>query len=144
MNTQRALASVFAILICVAGCGRKEEPRADAKITEVVCSYAPSKSKAVLAFSSAAGGVGAGASAVASTAGLSVVAHSSGAYIFTGTAGYVAGTLGTAVLFPVAVTVGALAGGAAATVELVCAPKNHPELVAKVNALAEEFARKIK
>lgn len=134
------------MLICLAatGCGNKDEPRpkvaavqeAVSDAVDLVCSYAPSQNKAVLAISSAAGGTGAGAAAVASAAGLSAVAHSSGAYIFTGVTGYVAGTLGAAALVPVAVTVGAAASGSAITVELLCAPKNHPDLVAKVKEMA--------
>jgi hypothetical protein len=122
------------------GCGRKEEAPTVSSIAEAVCTYAPSQSKLALAASTAAGGAGGTASAVASAAGLTAVTHSSGAYIFTGASGYVAGTLGAATIVPVAVTVGALAGGAAVTVELVCAPKNHPDLVGKVKTMAKDFA----
>lgn len=70
--------------------------------------------------------------------------HSSETYIFTGATGYIAGTLGAAAIVPFAVTVGAVAGGAAVTVELACAPKNHPNLVAKVENMAKEFAAQYK
>jgi hypothetical protein len=70
--------------------------------------------------------------------------HSSGAYIFTGSAGYVAGTMGTAAALPVVVVVGVTAGGLAATVELVCASRNHPALVAKVEAAAENYWQRSK
>lgn len=145
MDISRVL--LLAVLVAsLCGCGRKvEEVSAGAdKASEVVCAYAPSQKASVLAISATAGGVGAGAAAVASAAGLTAVVHSSGAYIFTGVGGYIAGTLGVAALVPVAVTVGAVAGGAAATVELLCAPKNHPELVSKVMALSEELVGKVK
>jgi hypothetical protein len=109
---------------------------------EVVCSYAPSQSKVVAAISGAAGGASATASAVATAAGLTAVSHSSGAVILTGSAGYVAGTLGGASAVPVIVATGLVVGGVAVTVELVCAGKNHPEQVAKVQAAAEEFSHR--
>lgn len=143
MNTKHLLA-LTVVLTLLGGCGRKEEPPSIAKVSEFVCAYAPSQSKSVLALSSMAGGAGAGAAAVANAAGLTAVAHSSGAYIFTGAAGYIAGTIGTAAIVPVAVTIGAFAGGAAGTIELACAPKNHPGLVSKVTAYAEEVASRVR
>ena len=114
--------------------------------TEVVCSYAPSQSAAVAAVSGAARGAGATASAVAAATGLTAVAHSSGALILTGSSGYIAGTLGatatTIAAAPVVVAVGLIVGGSAVTLELVCAQRNHPEQVAKINAAASEFSRR--
>lgn len=110
----------------------------------VVCSYAPSQSKAVIGASGVAGGSSAAILAMAQATGLSVVAHSSGAYILTGAGGYIAGTLGTAIAGPAIVAVGLIVGGTAVTVELLCAPKNHPDQVAKIEAAAEEFARRSK
>lgn len=112
------------------------------KTTEVVCSYAPSQSKTVAAISGAAGGAGASIGAIAAATGLTVVTHSSGAAILTGSAGYIAGTLGTAAAVPVIVGVSLVVGGAAVTVELVCASKNHPDQVAKVQDAAAEFSRR--
>jgi hypothetical protein len=112
--------------------------------TEVVCSYAPSQSKAVATISGAAGGSAATATAVASAAGLTVVAHSSGTAILTGSSGYIAGTLGGAAAAPVIVTVGLVVGGAAVTLELVCAGKNHPDQVKKVFDAATEFGNRFK
>lgn len=143
-NLLLKLTSIAIVVSFLQGCSRKEEAPSIAKLTEVVCTYAPSQSKVSLAATAAAGGAGATASAVASAVGLSAVLHSSGAYIFTGATGYVAGTLGAAAIVPVAVSVGAIAGGAAVTVELACAPKNHAELVAKVEAMAKEFASRYK
>ena len=108
----------------------------------MVCSYAPSQSKAVAAISGAAGGAGATIGAVAAATGLTVVTHSSGAAILTGSAGYVAGTIGTAAAAPFIVGVSLLVGGVAVTVEVVCASRNHPEQVAKVNEAAVEFSRR--
>jgi len=113
---------------------------------EVVCSYAPSQSKAVAAVSGAAGGASATAGAMAAATGLTAVAHSSGALILTGTSGYIAGTLGTTAAAvaaaPVVVAVGLVVGGAAVSIELLCATKNHPDQVAKVEAAASEFSRR--
>lgn len=117
-----------------------------APTADVVCSYAPSQSKAVAAVSGAAGGASATAGAVAAATGLTAVAHSSGALILTGTSGYIAGTLGTtAAAFaaaPVVVAVGLVVGGTAVSIELVCATRNHPDQVAKVEAAASEFSRR--
>lgn len=112
--------------------------------TDIVCSYAPSQSKAIIGASGVAGGSSVAILAMAQATGLSVVAHSSGAYILTGAGGYIAGTLGTAIAGPVIVGVGLVVGGTAVTVELLCAPKNHPDQVAKIEAAAEEFARRSK
>ncbi len=114
---------------------------------EIVCSYAPSQSNKVAAITGAAGAT-ATAGAVAAATGLTAtaVAHSSGALILTGTSGYIAGTIGGAAAAvaaaPVIVAVGLVVGGTAVTVELVCAKKNHPEQVAKIQAAAEEFSRR--
>ena len=111
--------------------------------SDVVCSYAPSQSNAVAAISGAAGGSSATVGAVAAATGLTVVTHSSGALILTGGSGYIAGTIGAAAAAaPVVVAIGLIVGGAAVTVEVVCASKNHPEQVAKVQEAATEFARR--
>lgn len=109
---------------------------------DVVCSYAPSQSKTVAAISAAVGGAGASIGAVSAATGLTVVTHSSGAAILTGSAGYVAGTLGTASAAPVIVGVSLVVGTAVVTVELVCVSKNHPDQVAKVQDAAAEFSRR--
>ena len=130
-------------ILSLAGCSRSEEAaspdRSSTSGADVVCSYAPSQSDTVSHISAVAGGSAATAAAIAQAAGLTAVLHSSGAYIFTGTAGYIAGTMGGAVALPVVIVVGVTAGGAAATLELVCAPRNHPDLVAKVEKAAERF-----
>lgn len=133
--------ALSAALLCVSifSAWAEEEKSAD-----IVCSYAPSQSKAISGLSGAAGGSSAALLAVAQATGLGVVAHSSGAYILTGTGGYIAGTLGTAIAGPVIVGVGLVVGGAAITVELLCAPKIHPDQVARIEAAAEEFARRSK
>lgn len=137
----RRFVPLSTIALLVAGVGS-----AMAQSTEVVCTYAPSQSRAVAAVSGAAGGATATAGAMAAATGLTAVAHSSGALILTGSSGYIAGTLGataTAVAAaPVVVAVGLVVGGAAVTLELVCASKNHPEQVSKVQAAASEFSRR--
>lgn len=111
---------------------------------DVVCSYAPSQSKVVSTISGAGTGAGASLLAIAQVTGLTVVTHSSGAAILTGSGGYIAGTLGAAAAGPFIVAVGLVAGGVATTVELVCAPKNHPDAVDKVIAASQEFSKRIK
>lgn len=110
---------------------------------EVVCALAPSQSRVAQSVSAATGGAGVTAYALAQALGLSVVAHSSGAYILTGSGGYIAGTLGGAAISgPVIIGVGLVVGGTAMTLELVCAPHNHPEETSQVKAAAEEFLRR--
>jgi len=112
--------------------------------TDVVCSYAPSQSEMVKNISASAGGAGATALAITQATGLTAVAHSSGAYIFTGSSGYVAGTLGGAAAAPVIIGVSIAVGTVAGTVELLCTRKNHPEFTAKVVDASEEFVRRSK
>lgn len=113
--------------------------KADRSMTDLICTYAPSQSAVVNHVASVAGGGAAAAAAVSKAAGLTAVAHSSGAYIFTGAGGYVAGTLGTAFTGPLVIGIGIVVGGSAVTVELLCAPKNHPGLVARVESAAQDF-----
>lgn len=109
---------------------------------DVICAYAPSQSKAVTAVAGSAGGAGVATAAIGQALGLSVVTHSSGALILSGSGGYIAGTLGAAVTAPAIIAVAVVVGGTAATVELVCAPRNHPGYVAKVEAAAVEARRR--
>ena len=109
---------------------------------DVICAFAPSQSKAAMALSAAAGGGAAAVEAVVLATGMSAVAHSSGAVILTGSGGYVAGTLGSAIVAPTIVTVGLVVGAAAVTVELLCAPKNHPAYSEKVKEAAIEFGKR--
>lgn len=136
MSRMNRVLLVASLCLCTSASG---QPR-----SEVICSYAPSQSTAVAAVSGAAGGASATAGAVAAATGLTAVAHSSGALILTGSSGYIAGTLGataaTVAAAPVVVAVGLVVGGSAVTLELVCAQRNHPEQVAKINAAAAEFS----
>jgi hypothetical protein len=100
--------------------------------TEVICSYAPSQSATVNRISSLVSGAGAGTELTMFFTGVSPVLHSSGATIFTGSAGYIAGTMPGAIAATTMVTAGLLVAGAVVTFELACAPKNHPEMVASV------------
>jgi len=142
--------AVLVAIALVASCAKQEdagttELASSADATEdrspvdVVCSFAPSQSAVVSYIAGAGGGGAVAATAVAEAAGLSVVMHSSGGYILTGAGGYLAGTLGTAITGPVIVGFGLLVGGSAATVELLCVPKNHPEMVARVETAARDF-----
>lgn len=106
---------------------------------DVICSYAPSQTNVVSHLAAVTGGSAAAAASVAQAAGLTAVAHSSGGIIFTGAGGYVSGTLGAAAALPTIVTVGVVVGGSAATLELICVNRNHPELVEKVRTAATEF-----
>ena len=129
--------TLLLVVLLLASASAEARPPAD-----VVCSYAPSQSNLVAGTSGAAGTAVVTPFAIAQATGMTVVAHSSGAYILTGSSGYVAGTLGGAVAGPVIVGVGLLLAGVAITVELVCAPKNHPEEVAKIYKAADEFGRR--
>lgn len=110
-----------------------------ATTTDVVCSYAPSQSAAVNRITAGVGGAGVGAAAILEATGLSMVAHSSGAYILTGSGGYVAGTLLSPLAVPVLVTASVVVGGTVIALELSCAPKNHPEAVKSVANATEAF-----
>lgn len=114
---------------------------ADSK-ADVICAYAPSQSKAASTIAGTAGGAGAATAAIGQALGLTVVTHSSGALILSGSGGYIAGTLGAAIAAPTVIAVAVVVGGTAATVELVCAPRNHPEYVAKVEAAAVEAKKR--
>lgn len=109
--------------------------------TDVVCSYAPSQSVAVNRIASGVGGAGAGVEAILLAAGLTPVLHSSGLYILTSSGGYVAGTLGTAIVAPVLITASVVVAGTAIALELSCAPNNHPDAVKKVKEITAEFNR---
>jgi hypothetical protein len=109
---------------------------------DVICAYAPSQNKVVSGVAGSAGGAGVATAAIGQLLGLTVVTHSSGALILSGSGGYIAGTLGAAVAAPTIIAVAVVVGGTAATVELVCAPRNHPEYVAKVEAAAIEAKRR--
>jgi hypothetical protein len=141
------LAIIIVVSSWISACGNKEEapPLATEQLpeqAEVVCSYAPSQSKLIAGTVGTAGGASAATAAIAQATGLTAVAHSSGAYILTGSGGYIAGTLGSAIAGPIIVGVGLVVGGAAVTVELLCAPTNHPHEVARVTQASAEFMRR--
>jgi hypothetical protein len=104
-----------------------------------ICTWAPSQSKVVPYLVGLAGGGAAGTKALLTAVGLTAVEHSSKALIFTGSGGYVAGTLGGAQVGPVLVVAGVVVAGVTVSLELLCAPINHPEFVAKVEASARDF-----
>lgn len=116
-------------LLTLVVCGTVAGSSYAAPRSEHFCSFAPSQSKVMAGVSGAVGGAAIAAKAVAAAAGLTVVTHSSGALILTGS-GYIAGTIGGAAAAPVIVGVALLVGGTAVTVELVCVAKNHPAMVA--------------
>jgi hypothetical protein len=132
------------VSIVLAACGEQSSMVADntkdRSIANLVCSFAPSQSGVVASIAGVGGGMATAAAAVAKAAGLTAVLHSSGAYIFTGTGGYLAGSLGTAISGPVLIGVGVAIAGSAATVELLCVPKNHARWVETVELAAKEFA----
>lgn len=109
---------------------------------DVVCTYAPSQSNLVAGMTGAAGASPVALPALAAALGFTVVPHSSGAAILTGSSGYVAGTFGVAAVGPAIVTVSLLVGGSAVAIELVCMPKNHPQAMARLGAAAAEFGRR--
>lgn len=107
--------------------------------TEVICSYAPSQNASVNRIASAGAGAGAGAVAILEAVGISIVTHSAGGYILTGSGGYIAGTMGGLALAPALITASVLVGGTAVLVELTCAPVNHPTAVSAVKKYNAEF-----
>lgn len=116
---------------------------------DVVCTYAPSQSRVLAAMGSGfVGGVGAASGAVAQALGWNAVLHSSGAWILTGSTGYVPETLGAigslVATAPVVVAVSVAVGGSVVTLELVCASRRHPDQVAKIYEAAREFSRRFK
>lgn len=112
-----------------------------ATTTDVICSYAPSQNAAVNRITAGLGGAGAGVAAILEAAGMTAVAHSSGAYIITGSGGYIAGTIGSAVLAPILITTSVAVAGAAVTVELSCVPKNHPKAIDAIEKYQKEFEK---
>lgn len=138
-----ALLAAVSIVITLAG--SVSPAVAAASNQDVICALAPSQSAVVNRISGVAGGASATAVALAQATGLTVVSHSSGALILTGSGGYLAGTLGMGALAaPLIVGVGLVVGGAAITVELLCSPVNHPNAVAKINDAAKEFMARSK
>lgn len=109
----------------------------------LICSYAPSQSAASAA-ALAAAGPAATMTAIGKAIGLTAVAHSSGASILTGSSGYVAGTMGVATAAPFIITIGVATAGVVATVELMCARRNHPSQVARITAAAGRVASNTK
>lgn len=112
--------------------------------TQIVCSYAPSQSAMVNRITAAAGGAGAGASAILSATGLQFVAHSGGGYILTGSGGYVAGTLLSAATVVPAAIVTVAAGTGVFLIELSCAPLNHPKAVSRVKEVTAAFNEEVR
>jgi hypothetical protein len=112
------------------------------ELTEVVCSYAPSQSEIVKSLATATGGAAAASVGLAKALGLSAVKHSSGALILSGSGGYLAGTLGTASVGPAIVTVAAVVGGTAVSIELLCTRANHKEGYEAVVSAANQFKKK--
>ena len=110
-------------------------------VTDVVCSYAPSQNTAINRVVSGVGGAGAGAAAILEAAGISIVSHSAGGYILTGSGGYIAGTMTGVALAPALITASVLVAGTAVVVELSCAPKNHPSAVSAVKKYNAEFKK---
>lgn len=114
-------------------------PNLNESTTDVICSYAPSQNASVNRIASAVGGAGVGAVAILEAAGISIVTHSAGGYILTGSGGYIAGTMTGVALAPALITASVLVGGTAVLVELTCAPVNHPTAVLAVEKYNAEF-----
>ena len=133
-----SLAIVLALLTTSAPAFAEEKPSRTKE--EIVCAMSPSAVVALASTTGAAGGAAVGAAAVAKALGMTVVTHSSGGYILTGSAGYVAGTFVAASTPFVVGGVVVIAGVSAAGVELWCAPKNHPDGYKMVVDKAKELS----
>jgi len=108
--------------------------------TEVICTYAPSQSTTINRILNTTGGVARGARITLFANGLKIVQHSSGAAILAGSDGYIAGTMPGALLTSTLITASVIIGSAAFTVELACAPINHPDSVKAVRDGAKEYS----
>ena len=115
---------------------------AQADLVQLVCSYAPSQSEVVRWATQTLRGAGAANQVILAAAGLQIVKHSSGSYIFKAAGRYLPGTIGT--VAPTLFTVVAVIGTVSITVELLCAPINHPALVKKIDEAASAFIARSK
>ncbi len=132
MNLLVKLLCLIVIAYSTTSQARLVAPNSNESTTDVICSYAPSQNPSVNRIAAAAGGAGAGAVAILQAAGISIVSHSAGGYILTGSGGYIAGTMTGVALAPALITTSVLVGGTAVLVELTCAPVNHPDAVLAV------------
>ena len=119
------------------------EKKAEKSTSEVVCSWAPSQDSKIAALVGAGSGAAATTASLGAALGMTAVWHSSGTYILTGSAGYIAGTLGAASAAPVIVVVGTVAGVGAVTIELACAPRNHPEAYKRVIDASVDYGKRV-
>lgn len=117
--------------------------KSDSKYSEIACTFAPSQSQMISSLSGTGTGAAASTWGLAKALGLSVVPHSSGSLILTGSSGYLAGTLGSAIAGPAIIAVGTVIGGSAVTLELLCAPVNHPEGYEAVLKTSVEFQKSL-
>ncbi len=106
---------------------------------EVICAYAPSQNEIVKEIRAAAAGARYGQILVLAAGSLKIVQHSSGGLIVSGPGGFVRGTMPVARAAVITTKVGLVIGAAALTVELACAPTNHPELVETVVSNSQEY-----
>jgi hypothetical protein len=128
----------------IPGCGKKEAPATTGRTAaEYVCTLAPSQSKFVNSLAASGGSVSAAIYGLSNALGMTAVSHSSGALLLTGSSGYIAGTIGPATAAGVyVVSIGAIIGGAAVTIELVCAGVNHPETTQRVYEAGVAFVQR--
>ncbi len=98
---------------------------------QTFCRFAPSQ----VSWSAAVTGAGAATAVVVPGAqaalGVTVVAHSSGMAIATGSGGYIAGTIGAAGLLPAATLFGGAIVVGGLGMEAACAVERHPEALAR-------------
>ena len=135
----RSVKTVFFVVIGLVASTAYANP-----VTATVCTYAPSQSQLVANIAKAMGDSDEGALAIMKAAGLSVVRHSSNAYIFTGSGGYVTGTYGGAAVAPYLINGSILLAGGAVTLELACSPINHPAAIAMMQEVAKTYEQEIK
>jgi hypothetical protein len=106
---------------------------------DVICAYAPSQNEIIKKIRSAAAGARYGQIVVLAAGSLKIVQHSSGGPIVTGPGGFIRGTMPVARAAVITTKVALVIGAAALTVELACAPTNHPELVETVVSNSREY-----
>lgn len=120
-------------LVCISLHVHSEE------VTDVICSYAPSQSATVAQIRDVLRGAAVGTNLVLLATGIKAVPHSSGGRIFTGSNGYIKGTMRGALVRTVTVKAAVIVGTTAVVVELACVPLNHPELVKDVLDQSKEY-----
>jgi len=113
-------------IVCVVACLVATSVAAAPSRSDV-CEWAPSKRLVTAIPAATAVGTGVGVNATILGLGATVVPHSSGAAILTGSGGYIAGSMGLATALPFITGIAVIVGGAGVLVEVGCVDLNHAD-----------------